>query len=188
MFFLFLIKVFSYTLNLTDEEINLELQGLENTIYTGSFELKSPGDVKISIIGKKTKNVFFSTKMTEPIKEHFTFNLSEADSLILTMISKGESEIRYLCDTQFDTFNKGVASQVAVKPAISTLIMFEETLSKVAKQTYEAANNIRKLREGYKNMFNFVFVLSLLMTVLYLLLNYVQYLQVRKFFKQKKLI
>lgn len=188
MFLCLLTKVLSYTLKLKDEEINLELQGIENTIYTGSFELLNPGDIKISIKGMKSKNVFFSTKMTDPVKEHFTFNLSDADDLILSIISKGESELRYLCDTQFDTFNKGVASKVAVKPAISTLIMFEETLSKVAKQTYEAANNIRKLREGYKNMFNFVFILSLLMTVLYLLLNYVQYLQVRKFFKQKKLI
>lgn len=186
--FLFLSSVLSYILNLNNEEILLELQGMENTIYTGSFELLEPGNVTINIKNTDNKNTFFSTKMTEKGKEHFTFNLSDDDNVSLSIVSSGKSDLRYLCDTQFDTFNKGVASKVAVKPAISTLMMFEETLSKVSKQTYQAAQNIRKLREGYKNVFNFVFLLSFLMSGLYVLLNYVQYLQVKKFFKQKKLI
>ncbi|KCZ81214.1 hypothetical protein H312_01360 [Anncaliia algerae PRA339] len=188
MFLFFLGSVLSYVFQLNNEEINLELQGIENTIYTGSFQLLKPGDASVTIRDLNSENVYFNTKLTDTTKEHFTFNLSTDDEVELVILSSGENEIRYLCDTQFDTFNKGVASKVAVKPAISTLIMFEETLSKVAKQTYEAALNIKKLREGYKRIFNFVFILSLLMTLLYLVLNYIQYLQVKKFFKQKKLI
>lgn len=196
MLFFLLSGVLAYTFSIEKGGASKKLifRGIEDSIYTGNFELvESPGQsVTIRIYpSKRPKDRYFETVVTPESKQNFSFTLSKPEEFSVEMIKKNPSldvKIGFTYDTQFNTFNKETAQKVVVKPAIMTLNNFGALLKKVSDQTYERARYMSKVRDEHRRAVLLVLFFSLLATIGFAVVNYYQVVMLKKFFKQKKLI
>ena len=198
MLLIFASCICCYIFTIESDKIKQEilLKGIEDTIFVGSFEVldgssRAPS-VAVTIFSTTSRNNrYLDTKVALGNKQHFSFNLSEPDELVVRMVKMGPKDwvrIRFSYDTQFDTFNKSVAQKVVVRPAMSTLNGFVDLQRQVSDKTYSVAERMSKVRSEHKKSVFFVVLFSFLTMAGFVMLNYYQITVLRRFFKQKKLI
>lgn len=192
-FYSCLCEIYMFDKNVTKRTIVFDVTGEQ--ICQGFFKPLNSNegffDVKIR---SEDGGLFFEALN---LKNHtpFAFNVSDNKDLYCEILFNPDknnhfkkSELELLFETKFDTFNKSVAKQVRVEPATYTLTKLNNLLHEANIKTEELAYSLEHVGIENKKMFVFSIILSLATLISYIGVQIYLLQNMRKFFKNKKLI
>lgn len=180
------------------ESLVIEEDLIENQICTGFFKPKDSINCTydVMIVSTHDEVLYFHKDGLPETETHFSFNTTEPESLIVEIKAKPidstqahlPNKIVYKFDSEFDTFNKDVAKNVRVEPAVEALISLEKLLYEAYIQTQARTVKMKVLTAQHGMMVRYVTFISIVTLLLVILFNTYQIYAMKKFFKKKKLI
>lgn len=198
---LILPQIFALGFELSEKLPKIEIleDMIENQIFQGTFRpvgtkncsysisVTCPKDEKVFFYGREIPAdedtvVTFSTASYEKIKITMLLNMPEGLEIFMPGV------LHFTYTTQFDTFDKNVARDVSVGPAINTLQNFEKLLYSLEQQTQAKQEQMDYLRNKHDAISILVVGCSLSTLLIFTLLNVQQVYSLSSFIKKKKLI
>lgn len=180
------------------ESLVIEEDIIDNQICTGYFKAvdADPNNYSAVIVSEEDQIIYFNKETLTESGAHFSFNNNEPEILMVEIKRKVKAntksflpgKIVYKFESDFDTFNKEVAKNVRVEPAVEALITLEKLLYEVFVQTQSRREKMMALTKQHGMMVRYVSVLSVITLILMILFSAYQLYAMKKFFKKKKLI
>lgn len=198
-FFLSLLIANSITIHYPQSQsLVIEEDVIENQICTGFFQPKDAINTsyEVMILSPNEEVLYFHKEGIPNAETHFSFNITDAENLLVEIKAKPTNEeishvpnkIAYKFESDFDTFNKDVAKNVRVEPAVEALISLEKLLYEAYIQTQARTVKLQTLTRQHGMMVRYVTFVSIVTLILVTLFNAYQIYAMKKFFKKKKLI
>ncbi|EPR79273.1 Emp24/gp25L/p24 family protein [Spraguea lophii 42_110] len=207
-FYFIIISMLPYSHSLvfdlsTTDTLILSEDIIEHQIIQGSFKpLKNDTDANVTynaIVTDENNDKIFFHSNNLPIGEetHFSFNTVEAVTVLFKMkVQRNNNDtykntplkIELKIDSKFDTFNKEVAKNEKITPAMQTLTALEKLLREVHNNSIMRKNKFNQVAGQHKRLIFSVVVLSFVTLLLFIAGNAYQVMVFKKFLKQKKYI
>lgn len=181
----------------TKEPFEMQFNVIEHQICKGYFEPQNAHYAYEVVIKSENGGTLFSNRNLQSVtKTHYSFNLAEEQELMMYIIAKPNSaeafkfpaELMMQFSTQFDTFNKEVAKDTRVEPAMYALSNSDNYLYKLINLSDDWGQKMGLIDKEHRKMFNFITIMSCGTFLVYLFVNVYHMHAMKKFLKQKKLI
>ncbi|EEQ82429.1 hypothetical protein NCER_100864 [Vairimorpha ceranae BRL01] len=187
-------EIFLFDIHKRKQEIIFDVTG--NQICTGWFNILPNSNADFSVvITANDGSKFFSGKVIKKGKKDFSFNVTDTKDIKCTMTANffennksktAELEIKF--DTQFDTFRKDVAKQVRIEPATYSLTKIGNVMMDMNNYIDKLITKLSRVDVESKKTFIFSILLSMVVLIVYVIVEIYLLNQMKTFFKTKKLI
>lgn len=97
-------------------------------------------------------------------------------------------KVQFSFNSKFNTFDKDVAKEHAVEPAMKQLLEFEKLLHTTLLKTETKRSKLLQMIKSQRSLFLSVSYLSFFLFVLFFVVNILQMKRAEKFFRSKKLL
>lgn len=140
--------------------------------------------------------LFSSDALNYGVESWFHFNLVHSCNInvYFTAIPINNSlpfkmgKIKYQIDIEIDTFNKIVAKNERIDPAIEMIENLQKMTNDIALVSGMVVNDFRIVHDEYRRMLRFMVIVSVLVMLLLGVFMVMNVYQTKRFFKRKKLI
>lgn len=172
---------------------------IPNQITQGSVAIIGGINSKyaLTIESEGDRRTYYHSPDIDPADvKHFSFVNSDAKQLKIYIEAYSQDDspnfepglVRFSFNSKFNTFDKNVAKEHAVEPAMKQLIEFEKLLQTVYLKTEAKKNKLIVVIRSQKTLFTSISYLSFFLFILFAGVNVWQMKRVENFFKKKKLL
>lgn len=171
---------------------------LENQIIHGYFGTKGNINCKyqVSISGKENGIQHFYNESIDKTETNYAFNINEPSEFEVTLVpvvvdnarDYETGKVSYNMASQINTFQKEVAKDAKLGPALQTLTWMDDLLLQVIKQTEMRHMQLNALMDTYNRSIRIMSAFSVITFLVVASFNFYQVYSMKQFFRKKKMI